>query len=109
VALIAYAAVYTALATTGLLLLRTRLESVTIADALMDPAVYMGAACYAASFCTFLLALRRFEVLTVFPVFTGITYASVAVGAAVILGEELTSLRVIGLLLVGAGAVMLVR
>jgi multidrug transporter EmrE-like cation transporter len=109
VALIAYGAVYTALATTGLMLLRSRLDSATIANALGDPGVYLGIACYAASFLTFLLTLRRFEVLTVFPLFTGVTYAAVALGAAVFLGEDLTSMRVGGLVLVGLGAVMLVR
>jgi len=106
---IAYAAVYTALATTGLMLLRSRLESAELDEALRDPAVYLGAVCYAASFCTFLLALRRFEVLTVFPLFTGITYATVAVGAAVLLGETLTPMRVAGLAFVGVGAILLVR
>jgi multidrug transporter EmrE-like cation transporter len=109
VALIAYAAVYTALATTGLMLLRSRLDSTGIADALVDPAVYLGICCYAASFGTFLLALRRFEVLTVFPLFTGITYAAVALGATVVLGEDLSGLRALGLAFVGAGAVLLVR
>ena len=108
-ALIAYGAVYTVLATTGLMILRSRLESTGVADALGDPAVYLGALCYAASFGTFLLALRRFEVLTVFPLFTGATYAAVAFGAAVLLGEELTAPRLAGLALVGAGAILLVR
>ena len=108
-AVIGYAAAYTALATTGLMLLRSRLESAGIDEALRDPVLYLGAFCYAASFCTFLLALRRFEVLTVFPLFTGITYATVAIGAAVILGEELTAPRVAGLALVGVGAILLVR
>ena len=108
-ALIGYAAVYTALATTGLMVLRTRLEGAELENVFSDPAVYVGAACYAASFGTFLLALRRFEVLTVFPLFTGITYAAVAIGAATILGEALTPVRVAGLALVGTGAILLVR
>ena len=108
-ALIAYGAVYTVLATTGLMVLRSRLDSATVTDALGDPGVYLGIACYAASFLTFLLTLRRFEVLTVFPLFTGVTYAAVALGAAVFLGEQLTPLRVAGLALVGLGAIFLVR
>ena len=108
-ALIAYAAVYTVLATAGLMLLRSRLDGATTAEALADPAVYVGVACYAASFCTFLLALRRFDVLTVFPLFTGVTYATVAVAAAAILGEDLTPARAAGLGLVGAGAILLGR
>lgn len=108
-ALIVYGAVYTVLATSGLMLLRSRLDSASIGEAIVDPGVYLGIACYAASFLTFLLTLRRFEVLTVFPLFTGVTYAAVALGAAVVLGEELTVPRVAGLVLVGLGAILLVR
>ena len=42
-ALIAYGAVYTVLATTGLMMLRSRLESAGVAEALGDPGVYLGA------------------------------------------------------------------
>jgi len=108
-ALIAYAIAYTVLATTGLMLLRSRLEGSSVGEALVDPGVYAGVLCYASSFGTFLLAIRRFEVLTIFPIFTGLTYASVAVGAAVVLGEALTIPRILGLVLVGAGAMLLVR
>jgi multidrug transporter EmrE-like cation transporter len=108
-ALAAYATVYTILATTGLMLLRSRLDDSALRDALVDPYVYLGALCYAASFGTFMLALRRFEVLAVFPVLTGVTYAAVAVGAATVLGEPLTAPRVLGLACVGAGVVLLVR
>ena len=108
-ALIAYTTVYTVLATAGLMLLRSRLYAASVGEALGEPGFYLGVACYAASFGTFLLALRRFEVLTVFPLFTGVTYAAVALGAAVVLEEALTPARVAGLALVGAGAVLLVR
>jgi multidrug transporter EmrE-like cation transporter len=108
-ALIAYAAVYTTLATSGLMLLRSRLESAEVSHAITDPGVYLGILCYAASFATFLLALRRFEVLTVFPLFTGVTYAAVALGAATVLGEELSGPRLAGLAFVGIGAILLVR
>ena len=88
-ALVLYTLVYAALATTGLIVLRSSLGGATVAEALAMPGVYLGAACYAASFGTFMLSLRRFDVLTVFPVFSGVAYASVAVAAATILGEDL--------------------
>ena len=88
-ALALHTAVYAVLATTGLILLRSSLEDATLADGLRMPGVYLGAACYASSFGTFMLALRRFDVLTVFPVFTGVAYATVAIAAAAILGEDL--------------------
>jgi multidrug transporter EmrE-like cation transporter len=108
-ALALYTVVYAALATTGLILLRSSLEDATLAEGLATPGVYVGAACYAASFGTFLLALRRFEVLTVFPVFSGVAYATVAVAAAAVLGEHLGASRVLGLGLVAAGVILLTR
>ncbi len=107
--LIVYAAVYTTLATTGVVLLRRSLEDATLSQLLSDPAFFVGGLFYAASFATFLASLRRFEVLTVFPLFTGIAYATVAVAAALVLNESLTLSRVAGIVLVGLGAVFLVR
>jgi multidrug transporter EmrE-like cation transporter len=45
----------------------------------------------------------------VFPLFTGLVYASVAVASAVYLDEALTVWRVAGIGLVGAGLLLLVR
>jgi multidrug transporter EmrE-like cation transporter len=108
-ALAAYSSVYTVLATAGLVLLRRSLGGESIATAITNPEFICGGALYAASFGTFLLALRRFEVLTVYPVFSGVTYASVTVAAAVFLGESLSLMRVVGIALVGCGVTLLVR
>jgi len=109
VALTAYAVVYTTLATTGLVLLRKSLADAGAAELVRDPLFFVGGLFYAASFCTFLFSLRQFEVLTVFPLFTGLAYATVAVAAAVALDESLTAARVAGIVLVAVGAVLLVR
>ena len=108
-ALIGYAVVYTALTTTGLVFLRHSLSGATFAELLRDPQFYAGGACYAASFVTFLLSLRRFDVLAVFPLFTGLAYATIAVVGATLLNESLTATRIAGIALVGVGAVLLVR
>lgn len=105
----AYLVAYVVLSAAGLMLLRRSLADASFAEALSDPRFYAGAAGYALSFGTFLLSLRRYEVLTVFPVFLGCAYAAVAVGAAVFLGEALTPARVAGLALVGSGLVLLAR
>ena len=107
--LAAYAAVYTTLATMGLVLLRRSLADADVDELLREPGFYLGGVFYAASFGTFLAALRHFEVLTVFPLFSGLAYATVAVAAAVILDESLTVSRVAGIVLVGVGAILLVR
>lgn len=105
----AYLVAYVVLSAAGLLLLRRSLADATLGQALADPRFYAGAAGYALSFGTFLLSLRRYEVLTVFPVFLGCAYAAVAVGAAVFLDEALTGARVAGIALVGAGLLLLAR
>jgi multidrug transporter EmrE-like cation transporter len=109
VTLAIYAAVYVAEATAGLVLLRHSLRETPLAEVIRSPAVYVGFAFYAASFFTFLLALRRFEVLTVYPVFSGVAYATVTLAAWLVLGESLGVARVAGILLVGVGVVFLVR
>jgi multidrug transporter EmrE-like cation transporter len=88
---------------------RRALADAPVSELLQDPAVYAGGLLYAASFATFVLSLRSYEVLTVFPLFTGVTYATVAVAAALILDESLTASRLAGIVLVGIGAVLLVR
>jgi multidrug transporter EmrE-like cation transporter len=108
-ALALHTAVYAVLATTGLILLRSSLEGATFAEGLRIPGVYLGAACYAASFGTFVAALRHFDVLTVFPLFSGVAYASVAVAAAAFLGEDLGTSRVLGLGSVAVGVILLTR
>jgi multidrug transporter EmrE-like cation transporter len=109
VALAAYAVVYTTLATIGLVLLRRSLADADVGEIVREPGFYLGGVFYAASFLTFLASLRRFEVLTVFPLFSGLAYATVAVAAAVVLDEALTVSRVLGIVLVGTGAFLLVR
>ena len=107
--LLLYAVVYTTLATAGLIVVRRSLADASFAELIQDPAVYAGALLYAASFATFLASLRSYEVLTVFPLFTGITYATVTVAAALLLDEPLTTSRLAGIALVAVGAVLLVR
>jgi multidrug transporter EmrE-like cation transporter len=109
VKLAAYALMYTTLATLGLVVLRRALADASLAEIVRTPAFYAGGLFYAASFATFLASLRSFEVLTVFPLFTGVTYATVTLAAAVVLDEQLTAPRVAGIAFVAVGAVLLVR
>ena len=104
-----YTTVYVVLATAGLVLLRHQLRGGALAELVHAPFVYVGAAFYAASFITFLLALRRFDVLTVYPVFSGVAYATVTLAAWLLLGESLGAGRLAGIVLVAGGVVLLVR
>jgi multidrug transporter EmrE-like cation transporter len=108
--MIPYLIVYVALSTTGLLLLRSRLGSgEDLASLLSDPRFLAGAVCYAASFLTWIAALRHYEITRIFPLFLGAGYACVTIGAVVILGEHLTVSRISGIVLVGAGIVLVGR
>jgi len=108
-ALALYAGIYTALATTGLVLLRRSLAGAELPSLVADPRFLVGAAFYAASFATFLLSLRRFEVMTVYPVFSGLVYATLTIAAAAFLDEVLTLTRLTGIFLVAGGVALLVR
>jgi multidrug transporter EmrE-like cation transporter len=104
-----YTIVYTILVTTALLLLRRSLQDASLTAVLQSPRFYLGFAFYALSFLTFLFSLRRFEVLTVYPLFTGLAYAAVTVAAVLVLGENMTPVRVAAIALIGAGVVLLAR
>ena len=104
-----YAVAYTTLASAGLVVVRRALEDASFSELVHDPGFYGGGLLYAASFATFLASLRSYEVLTVFPLFTGITYATVTVAAAMFLDEPLTATRLGGIALVAVGAVFLTR
>jgi len=107
--LIPYLAVYVTLSTTGLLLLRSRLAGAPLRELPTDGLFVLGALCYAASFLTWMVALRRFEVVRAFPLFAGASYAAVTLGAALVLGERLTQSHVAGVVLVGAGILLIGR
>jgi multidrug transporter EmrE-like cation transporter len=108
--LIPYLAVYVVLSTTGLLLLRSRLEGGgSLVSLVSDPLLILGAVCYAFSFLTWLAALRHFEVTRAFPIFLGSSYVAVVAGAVTILGEEVSSARAAGIVLVGAGVLLIGR
>jgi multidrug transporter EmrE-like cation transporter len=109
VTLATYSVVYTALATTGLVLLRRSLADASLSAVVSNPVFFAGGLFYAASFATFLLSLRRFEVLTVYPIFSGLAYATVTVAAVVFLDESLSPARVVGIALVAAGVTVLFR
>jgi len=109
VRLAVYALTYTTLATLGLVVLRRTLADAPVAEIVRMPSFYVGGLFYAASFATFLASLRSFEVLTVFPLFTGVTYATVTVAASVLLDEQLGASRLTGIAFVAVGAVLLVR
>lgn len=108
-------AAYVCLSTAGLLLLRRSLRGAEgtageqLAGLASDPSFLGGALLYAASFAVWMLALRRNELSTVYPLFVGLGYAGVVVASFVLLGERATSSQLAGIVLVGIGALLLAR
>jgi multidrug transporter EmrE-like cation transporter len=100
---------YVLLSTSGLLLLRTGLrEGGTVVDFLRDPRVLAGAVLYAASFLTWLFALRRNELNLVYPIFIGTGYVVIVLASALLLDENLGPAKVVGTVLVGIGLLLIV-
>jgi multidrug transporter EmrE-like cation transporter len=110
-----YVASYALLSTGGVLLLRTAMKDVdqlsteSVRNLIGDPAFLLGFVLYGLSFLTWLLALRRYEVVVIFPVFVGVGYACVVLGGYLFLGESLSTSRVIGILVISAGMAFLLR
>ncbi|MEK6274791.1 MAG: SMR family transporter [Actinomycetota bacterium] len=110
-----YVAAYALLSTGGVLLLRTALKDLdelsfaTVRTLLAEPSFLIGFVLYALSFMTWLLVLRRYEVVTIFPVFVGVGYACVVLGGYFFLGESLSATRVLGILVILAGMALLFR
>jgi multidrug transporter EmrE-like cation transporter len=113
--LAAYTGVYVVLSTSGLLVLRRSLPKISggsegiMADLARHPEVIAGGALYALSFVTFLLALRRFNLTTVYPVFVGSGYVAVALGSWLLLDEHISLSRGVGIAAIGLGLVLVVR
>ena len=110
-----YVAAYALLSTGGVLLLRTALKDVdelsvaSVRGLLTDPAFLFGFLLYALSFGTWLLALRRYDVVVIFPVFIAVGYACVVLGGYLFLGESLSASRIAGILVIFGGMALLFR
>lgn len=71
--------------------------------------VGLGAALYAISFAIWMAILSRNDLSFAYPVAIGLTLAVSSAAAVVFVGEHISGLRVIGMLLVFSGVFVLVR
>jgi multidrug transporter EmrE-like cation transporter len=107
-----YIAAYAVLNSAGLLLVRSALKdrpSALTLGALAEPRLILGLGLYALGFLAWIMTLRRYELATVYPVFVGVGYVSVVVASALLLSEQITVTRLMGILLVGVGVILVVR
>ena len=68
-----------------------------------------GGILYAASFGVWLLALARYPVTSIYPVFVGASFVGVALGGWLLLDERLGALQLVGALVVLIGITLLAR
>jgi multidrug transporter EmrE-like cation transporter len=110
-----YAAAYVALSTAGLLLLRRSLRNFEggagriFGELFKHPGVIAGGVLYALSFLTFLLALRRFNLTLVYPLFVGSGYVAVVLASWLLLDEQIAPSRGLGIAVIGLGLVLVLR
>ena len=110
-----YVVSYALLSTGGVLLLRTALKDVdqlsvaSLRSLIADPSFLLGFVLYVLSFLTWLLALRRYEAVVIFPVFVAVGYACVVLGGYLFLGETLSASRVAGILVIFVGMALVFR
>ena len=103
---------YVASSTIGLVLMRHELRqpdvNVISIDSLTNWRLICAVLLYAASFAFWLLALSRYPLTTVYPVFIGIGYTTVTLCAIFFLHEHLTVVR-LRPRLVGVGLLLVAR
>jgi undecaprenyl phosphate-alpha-L-ara4N flippase subunit ArnE len=101
---------YVTTSATGLVLMRAELRRPDVALVSAASAtnwrLLLALALYAASFGFWLLALARYPLTTAYPVFIGVGYAAVTVCAVVFLDERITSLKLAGIVCIGAGLLL---
>jgi len=105
--------VYTALNTSGLLLLRVSLQhmhgSAGVRSVIVDPRFIGGVICYGLAFMTWLVTLSTNPLSTVYPLFVGVAYSSVVLASFGLLHEHVTTPKLAGIGLVGVGILFVVR
>jgi multidrug transporter EmrE-like cation transporter len=81
------------------------------ADLNMVRLAFLGGAgaTYAIGFVCYSVALQKLDMSIAYPVMTGIAMVMVAILGIAVLGESFTSGKIIGMLLIAAGAFALVR
>jgi drug/metabolite transporter (DMT)-like permease len=112
---VALFAVYTASSVIGLLLLKYALPLARIdwqtGFSLTAPVLLLvcGAGLYIASFAVWLVILARHELSAAYPAAIGLTLAFSTIGAALLLSEPLSPLRLFGIALIFLGILLVTR
>ena len=105
---------YVSLSTTGLLLMRSVLDlnrgaPTSFARAMVQPRAFAGVLLYGASFLVWMFALRRFPITGLYPLFVGAGFVGVVLGGSIVLGESLTAIQVVGMVVIFGGILITLR
>jgi drug/metabolite transporter (DMT)-like permease len=110
---IALFAAYTASSVIGLLLLKHALPHIGWQTGFSFTApvllLGLGACLYIASFAVWLVILARHELSAAYPAAIGLTLAFSTIGAALLLSEPLSPLRLVGIALIFIGILLVTR
>jgi multidrug transporter EmrE-like cation transporter len=114
VRLLSYLLAYGVLSTAGVLVLRhslsdERLPGESVLDRALSLGTVAGGLLYAGSFAVWLLALARYPVTSIYPVFVGASFIGVALGGWLLLNERLGTVQLIGALTILVGITLLAR
>jgi multidrug transporter EmrE-like cation transporter len=107
-----YVALYAVVNASGLLLLRTALDSASrsgFVELFGNPRFLGGVGLYALGFVMWLATLTRYQLSLVYPIFVGVGYCAVVLAAFLFLHEQASAAKVTGIVLVAVGLVFVVR
>ncbi len=73
------------------------------------PKIIFGFLIYISSFLCWLILLSKKQLTTIFPLLTGLSYASIIIASVIFLREEIDLFKMIGIILIGAGILFVIR
>lgn len=73
------------------------------------PEFIFGFLFYILSFLSWLILLSKRELTTIFPLLTGLSYATIIIASVLFLREEIDFFKIIGIILIGVGILFVTK
>ncbi len=73
------------------------------------PEIILGLLLYIFSFLSWLILLSKKQLTYIFPIVTGLGYASIIIASVLFLKEEINLFKIIGIILIGAGILFVIK
>lgn len=112
---------YIVLSTTGLMLIKLGFNQFSFETyhleeyrrflkyAYHHPEFIFGLLLYILSFLSWLILLSKRQLTTIFPLITGLSYASIILASVLFLREEIDLFKIIGIVLIGTGILFVIK